>query len=293
MVTFSRVKNFKGWMKTIHFLIKNRGRNTYGYYHINGLIERYIHENSRTLADYQAAEAAINQSIKTIKTKNEKYVNRIGPEFDAGYVGKSRPLPTLLISGGAGKNIDFELELAQYGVEVHIFDHTLSKLPKQHENIVHHRNALCGEKRRIRKSISLQTTLEVSNQRNHQQIWLKLDIEGDEWALLAENLEVLGKFEQVFIEFHDTYKLSNATFRDDFTNIFQYLNSKFDLISISSNNWQGMTNFGKSFIPTTFEVTFVKKNKVKPRLPGDGYKKYLSVNNQNRLAIPSHPFRAS
>jgi hypothetical protein len=293
MVIFPRVRNFKGWINTIHFIIKNRGRDTYGYYNIQGLIERYIHENSKTLADYQAAEAAINQSIKILKTKNERYVARIGPEFDAGYVGKRSPLPTLLISGGAGKNIDFEFELAQDGVEVHIFDHTLSKLPKQHRNIEHHRNALCGERRRTKKSLNLQTTFEIANQKNHQRIWLKLDIEGHEWALLAENLEIMGKFEQVFIEFHDTYKLSDVSFRDDFISIFQYLNSQFDLISISSNNWQGITNFGKSFIPTTFEVTFVKKSKVKPRSSGDNYKTYLSVNNRHRLAIPSHPFRAS
>ena len=291
MVSKAQISNLIGWASTISFLVGNRGRNSYGHQAIYKLVDRFLYENSREHSEYQAAEKAIENFITNLVPKRENKLTRIGPDFDAGYIGVLDPLPKFLISGGAGKNIDFEIALAERGVLIHVFDHTIRTLPKRNSNLFHHKKGLYAKIRDVRNSINLAESVAMVAQKEDEKLWLKLDIEGSEWELLAERIEVLAKFDQIFIEFHDTYKLSDPKFRTDFTRIFDYLNHNFDLISISSNNWQGVTNFGMSFLPTTFEVTYIKKSKPHSRHKGTDYKKYMFVNNPNRLPIPEIPFQ--
>lgn len=291
MVSKARISNLIGWATTIFFLIRNRGRKTYGHQTIYKLVERYIYENCQDISEYQAAEKVVEHFIATLSPMKESNLSRIGPDFDAGYIGVLNPLPKYLISGGAGKNIDFEVALAERGVVINLFDHTVRTLPKQDINLIHHKKGLFAKFTRVQNSISLDEIVAMVPQNEKEKMWLKLDIEGSEWELLAEKIEVLDRFDQIFIEFHDTYKLTDSSFRNDFTKIFNYLNTNFDLISVSSNNWQGMTNFGKTFIPTTFEVTYIRKSESYPRRTGSDYKKFMFVNNANRLPIPEIPFR--
>lgn len=287
----AQISNLIGWAKTFSYLIRNRGHKTYGHKTIYRLAERYVYENCQDFSEYEAAEQAVQHLIATLSPRKESDLSRIGPNFDAGYIGVLNPLPKYLISGGAGKNIDFEVALAERGVIAHIFDHTVRTLPKQDINLYHHKKGIFAKLSLVQNSISLDEIVAMFPKNEKEKMWLKLDIEGSEWELLAEEIELLDRFDQIFIEFHDTYKLTDSKFRNNFTKIFNYLNTNFDLISISSNNWEGTTNFGKTFIPTTFEVTYIKKRQGYFRRKGADYKKFMFVNNANRLPIPEIPFQ--
>ena len=287
----SRILHIAGWVRLIGYVLKYRGKETFGADDVQRILERHMMENSRSLNDYSGAESAVEESIKLLEPTFISGLARIGPHSDGGYIGLAAPAPKFLLSGGAGKNIDFEIELASQGAEVHVYDPTVTKLPKFHPLIKHQKKALCvNSDRRFKVSTNLTRALQEFNLTGDEIIWLKLDIEFSEWDLLADEIFLLPNFTQIFIEFHDTYKLVEADFRAKFLKVLRALNHDFNLISISSNNWQGIANFGHSFIPVTFEATFLNRSIPTNQLASETGDKLVCVNNVRRLPIPNKPF---
>lgn len=287
----SRFSHGIDWVRLISFLLKNRGKETFGAGDVRRIVERHMIEHSRNLIDYTAAESAINESIKLLKVNDISGLARIGPVFDGGYIGLLDPPPNFLLSGGAGKNIDFEIELARRGTKVHVYDPTVTQLPKVHPRVTHQKIALCmSGDRRFKDSTNLKGALEKFNLVGDETIWLKLDIESSEWELLVEEKDLLRNFTQVFIEFHDTYKLALPDFRKNFLTVLRALERDFQLISMSSNNWQGVANYGESFIPVTFEATYLNKIIPTNQLRSGAGEKHIRLNNTRRLRIPNKPF---
>jgi hypothetical protein len=279
------------WSQTIAYLMRHRGKKTYGASQLRDLVDRYIIEKTATLGNYKETEIAIEDIAKLLTPINVNALVRFGATGDGGYVGLANSIPQLIISGGAGKNIDFEMELALLGSTVFLFDPTVKELPKNHSRITHVPFALCGaNSQQFKKRMNLETALELGNQQSFSNIWLKLDIEGSEYDLLDEKLEHLDSFSQIFIEFHDTYRLLDPEFRAKFLRIVSYLSSNFYLISINSNNWQNIFNAGYGFIPVTFEATFLSKNVPIQATIAEKYVKLLSINNSERPHIPRLPF---
>ena len=293
MVIWTKISGVRKWINTLVYLFSNRGLNTYGAETIKKIVEKHIYEYSKSRQDYEAAEAIINDTLSFFMPKRISGLARIGPSHDAGYVGILEPLPDILISGGAGKNIDFEHQLASLGVIVHVFDHTVRKLPLHSKNLHHHRSALASSSTQLPGSLTLGQCINRANTTDNCSKWLKLDIEGFEWKLISEDLELLTGFSQIFIEFHDLYKLSDSAFRKNYLEIFTFLSKNFNLIAISSNNWQGVCNFGMSFIPNTFEVTYLNKSMGSKAKNNENFRDLCSVNNRYRLAIPESPFRVA
>jgi len=279
------------WIKLIIYLLRNRGRDTFGAGDIQRITERHVIENSSSERNYTEAEAAIMESIELLRPYGVAGLTRIGPPFDGGYVGLATSIPKFVLSGGAGKNIDFEIEIAKKGAEVHIYDPSVSKLPKNHPNVLHQKVALSSSNdRRFKNSLTISEALSRFRVDTGDQFWLKLDIESSEWLLLADELHIIPRFTQLFIEFHDTYKLAEIDFRNNFLKIFRHLDKDFHLISICSNNWQGTTNYGKSFIPVTFEATFLRKDVSPSQGKIKSFTELSRLNNSRRLGIPNSPF---
>lgn len=292
MINFkSRFSHGVDWVRLISFLLKNRGKDTFGARDVRRIVERHIIEYSRSLTDYTAAESAIKESITFLKVNDISGLARIGPVFDGGYIGLVDLPPNYLLSGGAGKNIDFEIELATRGTKVHVYDPTVTQLPKIHPRVIHQKIALCmtGD-RKFKNSTNLMGALEKFNLVGDESIWLKLDIESSEWELLVAEKDLLRYFTQLFIEFHDTYKLALPDFRKNFLTVLRALERDFQLISMSSNNWQGIANFGESFIPVTFEATFLNKTIPTNQSNSGAAEKHIRLNNTRRLQIPNKPF---
>ena len=128
---------------------------------------------------------------------------RVGGRTDGGYVmlDDFARLQTAF-SLGVGPNVDWDYAIAERGIAVHQFDHTVSGPPKRHPGF--HFN-----KRRIDAQASgdtdnLETLLERNGSTARFSNLLKLDIEGSEWALLAEaDAGSLSRFPQILCEVHD------------------------------------------------------------------------------------------
>ena len=86
----------------------------------------------------------------------------------------------------------------------------------------------------------------------HQNVILKVDIEGDEYKILNQILDNSNKINSLIIEFHDIHK--NIDKIEDFINRSKELK----LIHIHANNFAGINKSGD---PNVVELTFTNINK--------------------------------
>ena len=108
-----------------------------------------------------------------------------------------------------------------------------------------------------------------------QSLFLKIDIEGSEYEIIEQIIENEGVIYGLVIEFHDT-----EARRDQFKSSIEALDKKFDLIHLHANNF---AKLAKDSLPTTLEITFVKKAENRSRV------REISFPDCN-LDSPNNPF---
>lgn len=83
-------------------------------------------------------------------------------------------------------------------------------------------------------------------------VFLKIDIEGDEYRLIGPILEASDRIVGMAIEFHNTDPL-----RMVFVSSVRRLQEHFDIVHLHANNFQGIAADG---VPEALEITFVAKS---------------------------------
>ena len=285
------VKSGIQWLKVFGYILSNRGIQSYGSERVKELINRELVRTSASKDSYLATEQFIKILESKFRSNSLGNLKRFGPNSDGGYVGLDLLDSPNILSAGVGKNIDFEIFFAARGSKVHIYDPTVKTTPKQNPNIVHYKSALEGRPSgHFKKSMELDNAyLTMLDLLGHVD-YLKLDIEGSEWNLLEQGYRVIPKFTQIFVEFHNCHRLLENEFRDRAKKVMNALFQSHVPISVHSNNWKEVCNFGMSFIPDTFEVTFLRKDQVNSiqRFLGSKYPQF--ANNPKLPPIPDTPF---
>jgi hypothetical protein len=185
-------------------------------------------------------------------------ITRFGPNLDSGYNIALGGRINCVISGGAGKNIDFEFQLATTGAIIHIFDPYVSCLPVEHPHITHHKVLLENT-----DTFSLTRVLNMKKLEDYIQIQpekinlLKLDIEGSEVNLLGSSQVDLSIYDEIVIEIHGLFRLTDEKFRNKFEQLIANLTQNHNVISFNANNNGLLLNFGLYFLPEIFELTLL------------------------------------
>lgn len=291
----NKIKGALKWIKLFILIFQGRSKATYGVRHIENIFNQFQYEYLVKREELLLAEQTLMKIAEKIEVANLGELIRIGPEHDGGYLCLDLYKKPNLLSGGAGKNIDFEKFFASRGSRIDIYDPTIKALNLNIKKINHYRIGLEGtESGKFMKSMNLESAYKIFSDNNDKNLgnYLKLDIEGSEWDLLEQSLEQLDIFDQMFIEFHNLYMLSSVKYRNTYEKVNDYLFSHFYVVSINSNNWDQFINFGKSFTPITYEITFVNKrhHHLLQTLSESNYRDLISSNNQNRPVIFNKPF---
>jgi K+/H+ antiporter YhaU regulatory subunit KhtT len=142
---------------------------------------------------------------------------RRGPQFDSGYMIAELNKFDNIVSGGAGKNIDFEMSFVLEGSKVSICDPFVDELTVIHKNI-HHYKVLLGDidSNKKREYLTLGEFEELIGLSSEEINLLKLDIEGSEVNLLGHADVDLNKYDQIVIELHNLHKITEKQFRKRF-----------------------------------------------------------------------------
>ena len=211
-------------------------------------------------------------------------LTRIGSKGNAGYVmlddfnGEK-----IAYSFGIGDDVVWDKDMASRGYDVFMYDHTIDGLPEQNPRF--HWSKL-GIADGIAQDERLRTLDELLTQNHHENkhnMILKMDVEGAEWGFLRQtSSETLSRFSQVIFEFHAVNDLK------DYELILEglkKLNQTHKLVHLHANNWGYHLEIGGKNFPTTYEVSYVLKDKYNvvddydPDLP-------LDLDSQGSIYIP-------
>jgi len=217
---------------------------------------------------------------------NNENLTRVGPKLDGGYILDKRiiDITEKIITCGLNDDWEFEKHFLKINpsCEVMAYDHTVNKkfwIERFKKDILHF---FLFKKLRLRKIISIfkyydyinffknknkHYELKISNENiknkeitinkiltDHDNLILKIDIEGDEYNILKQILNNSKKINTLLIEFHDIQKNMNL--------IKEFIEQSSDLklIHIHGNNHSCVD---KNTDPNIIELTFTNIEKIK------------------------------
>ena len=175
---------------------------------------------------------------------------RVGRANDGGYVIAELPCQyDLLLSAGISDDISFEEAFCDLYTNVPCVAHdgTIKKLPKEHPKITF-----------VQKNIGPSNTDKTTTMQDllstHQNVFLKMDIEGAEFDWInCLTLDDLNKLSQIVIEFHWPQNQYHQ-------HLLEKLNVTHYMIHFHENNTTHEVAIHKGVVvPVVFECTYVNK----------------------------------
>jgi hypothetical protein len=184
---------------------------------------------------------------------------RLGGFEDGSYVIPRDFLTSnhFLVSGGIENNNDFELKVADLGIEGIQIDNSIEAPPRLHANLSFTRKSI-GQIDDD-ENVSLGHLLSIYPK--GRRIILKLDIEGSELeALNALSIEEFEKIDCLIMELHNLSRIVEKEFTSHLFTIKNKMGTA-GLTSIfcQANNGCLAYNIGGSLVPDNVELTFVPR----------------------------------
>ena len=104
---------------------------------------------------------------------------------------------------GIDGEIQFDKALADKGIDVYMYDHTIEKLPYENEKFHWKKIGIGGNNDRNNNIQTLTDMMKDNGHLNEKNMILKIDVEGPEWKALNDISEdVLKQFKYILIEYH-------------------------------------------------------------------------------------------
>jgi hypothetical protein len=187
---------------------------------------------------------------------------RFGGAWDGGYVLLDRiDASAVVMSFGIGPSVAFDMDLAQRGHKILMFDHTIDQLPDVHPNFTWYHQGISGVSAPDEQLFTLAEHMHKLPADAIDPI-LKIDVEGAEWdALAAISPDQLARFAQVTIEFHTLLQLDDPAFNARAQSALQALNRHFAPVHVHGNNFGEMGFAGGFTVVDTLEVTYARRDR--------------------------------
>lgn len=193
-------------------------------------------------------------------------------ESDGGYVLLDDLLQDqVVISCGIGGDVSFDLELAELGLHVWQFDHSVQGPPVHHDNFHFHPHGIAAYNSTEENMRSLGSILEKTGEKS---VILKMDIEDAEWdALDGLTINELDKIDMIAIEFHYLDRIGSMEGRKKIDGILRLLSRRHFIYHVHANNGMGAASIGHLQVPRLLEVSYVRSK--------------LVARSQNKTVYPS------
>ena len=106
-------------------------------------------------------------------------------------------------SFGIYRNIQFDKALADKGIDIYMYDHTINSLPYENPKFHWKKIGLCGIRRHNPNMKNLEQLIAENGHNNEKNMILKMDIENWEFESLIDlKEETLNQFKYIAIEYH-------------------------------------------------------------------------------------------
>ena len=192
---------------------------------------------------------------------------RIGPDRDGGYL-----LPDdfegikYCFSPGVGDCSDFELDLAKRGLKIFLADRSVEKPSIDHSRFHFLKKYIASTNSPKEGLITLdewyRQELETASDHSPEAL-LQMDIEGCEYEVLHNVSELLLKrFRIIVVEFHKLYQLTDRFSFNWMSKAFRKILSTHAVVHIHPNNNRTSISYRGIEIPSTIEITFLRRDRV-------------------------------
>lgn len=199
----------------------------------------------------------IKKLFPMMRLKEAASFCRVGRANDGGYVmlddfeGKR-----IAYSFGIADDVSWDLDMANRGLDVYMYDHTISQLPQMHPKFHYFQIGLGNENEK--DDLHKKTLAQLMKENGHMDEYgmiLKIDIEGAEWDVLRTvDKEILQHFSQIVFEFHDVIVPENE---NNIQEALQKLNQTHQLVHVHANNYGSYLLLGGTMLPELIEATYV------------------------------------
>ena len=185
---------------------------------------------------------------------------RIGNECDGGYVLPASVLNCdACVSIGVGPDVSFDLVLAEQGMKILQYDHTVEAVPQHHSNFTFYKKG--WGVRTEGDFVSFDDIFSHLQVLKPKRAILKFDIEGSEYDVLAAiKPEHLAFFDIVACEFHSLDKLGERRFFEGVKLAFEKLNASHVAVHLHANNAAGMALVQGIVTPLLLEVSYLRRD---------------------------------
>jgi len=200
---------------------------------------------------------AIMRRLKPMQAVDGSKI-RIGKECDGGYVmlDDFKDI-TAAYSIGICDEVSWDLNMAERGIEVFQYDHTIAALPVHHP-LFHWQKKGLGSVSTDELE-TLPRLLQVNGHIGCQSLLLKCDIEGCEWEVLASlPQDCLRHFKQIVLEIHNLDRLTDPGFATLVEGAISVLTTDHRVIHVHANNHRPFSIVGGIPIPSVLELTLVR-----------------------------------
>lgn len=199
--------------------------------------------------------------VKLRPTETGYDLIRVGGQFDGGYL-----LPddlagiSAVFSPGVGLESRFENFFANAGAKVFMADPTVDKPALENPLFYFEKKFITGSD--TNESYSLNRWVNKYAPESGDLI-LQMDIEGAEYpALLSCSDDTLQKFRIIVCEFHNFEMIFSNFGFEIMGEIIDRLTRLFNVAHIHPNNTQPVYQVGRLIVPTVFEVTLHRKDRI-------------------------------
>lgn len=187
---------------------------------------------------------------------------RIGGDNDGGYVmANDFERNRLAYSIGVGPQVIWDVDMANRGMTIYQYDHTVPGLPEEHPGFRYQPLGV-GPDMSDPQLIPLEEMIRRNEHVDEGNMLLKIDVEGAEWDVLDKmDHDILAKFDQIVIEFHGLEYLSAKSFLDRCARVFRKLNFHHVPIHIHANNYGTTQVIEGVFVPGVIELSYARRDR--------------------------------
>lgn len=187
---------------------------------------------------------------------------RIGKECDGGYVMLDDFTNIgAAYSIGICDEVSWDLAMAERGIEIFQYDHTIDALPLAHDRFHWSKTGLGPQP--MADLETLPRLLARNGHHGRSDLLLKCDIEGCEWDVLASLPEdCLRHFRQIVIEVHFFERLTQPDFAALVERAVRTLTADHRVVHVHANNHRPYAVVGGVPLPSVLELTLARTQDV-------------------------------
>jgi hypothetical protein len=184
---------------------------------------------------------------------------RLGAKNDGGYICiDDFDVIKLAFSFGIATDVSWDRDIADRGIVVHQFDHTVDTAPSSHVNFRFQQKKIvgirCGDDEETISSLVTKHTLPPAAS------ILKIDIDHDEWdVFLATPSHDLARFSQIICEFHGFDSIITKEWYERAFLVLERLHGDFGAVHVHGNNFLPWISIGNIPFPQLLEVTYANR----------------------------------